>query len=47
MAYSVNFTDAVNKTPIVIDDNSRNTVDSSFLFMDSFYRAETCEFLCV
>ena len=33
MAYSVNFTDAVNKTPIVIDDNSRNTVDSSLTFI--------------
>lgn len=33
MAYSVNFTDSVNKNPIVIDDNSRNTVDTSLTFI--------------
>ena len=29
MAYTVNFTDAVQKTPITVDDNSRNTSDTS------------------
>jgi len=33
MAYSVNFTDSINKNPIVIDDNSRNTVDTSLTFI--------------
>ena len=33
MAYSVNFTDDINKNPIVIDDNSRNTVDTSLTFI--------------
>lgn len=33
MAYSVNFTDSVNKTAITIDDNSRNTVDTSLTFV--------------
>jgi len=33
MAYSVNFTDSTNKTAIVIDDNSRNTVDTSLTFV--------------
>ena len=33
MAYSVNFTDSINKTPITIDDNSRNTVDTSLTFV--------------
>lgn len=29
MAYTVNFTNAVQKTPITVDDNSRNTSDTS------------------
>lgn len=29
MAYTVNFTDAIQKTPITVDDNSRNTSDTS------------------
>ena len=33
MAYSVNFTNSINKNPIVIDDNSRNTVDTSLTFI--------------
>jgi len=33
MVYSVNFTDSINKNPIVIDDNSRNTVDTSLTFI--------------
>src|SRR5210317_265481 len=33
MAYSVNFTDSINKNPIVIDYNSRNTVDTSLTFI--------------
>ena len=33
MAYSVYFTDSINKNPIVIDDNSRNTVDTSLTFI--------------
>ena len=33
MAYNVNFTDSINKNPIVVDDNSSNTVDSSLTFI--------------
>jgi hypothetical protein len=29
MAYTVNFSNSVQKTPIVVDDNSRNTSDTS------------------
>jgi len=33
MAYNVNFTDSINKNPIVVDDNSSNIVDSSLTFI--------------
>lgn len=33
MAYNVNFTDSINKNPIVVDDNSSNVVDSSLTFI--------------
>jgi len=33
MAYTVNFTNSNEKTPITVDDNSRNTVDTSLILI--------------